>query len=83
MSVTQPIKKRIHRLKSEYEALKKGRESLLAMIDEVEIPESVYNSNAIENSTLTLKETEKILLEQKLSREMSLREVSKQKIWLE
>lgn len=53
------------------------------MIDEVEIPESVYNSNAIENSTLTLKETEKILLEQKLSREMSLREVSKQKIWLE
>lgn len=45
------------------------------MIDEVEIPENVYNSNAIENSTLTLEETEKILLEQKLSRNVSLREV--------
>ena len=45
------------------------------MIDEVEIPENVYNSNAIENSTLTLKETEKILLEQELSRDVSLREV--------
>ena len=45
------------------------------MIDEVEIPESVYNSNAIENSTLTLEETEKILLEQMLSRNVSVREV--------
>jgi Fic family protein len=34
----------------------------------------VYNSNAIENSTLTLKETEKILLAQALMREVSLRE---------
>jgi Fic family protein len=62
-------------LKGEYDSLKKGKESLLAMIDEVEIPENVYNSNAIENSTLTLKETEKILLEQELSRNVSLREV--------
>lgn len=45
------------------------------MIDETEIPENVYNSNAIENSTLTLKETEKILLEQELSREVSVREM--------
>lgn len=45
------------------------------MIDEAEIPESVYNSNAIENSTLTLKETEKILLEQEVSHDVSLREV--------
>ena len=45
------------------------------MIDDVEIPENVYNSNAIENSTLTLEETEKILLEQTLSRNVSLREV--------
>ena len=34
----------------------------------------VYNSNAIENSTLTLKETEKILLEQSLMRTVTLRE---------
>ena len=45
------------------------------MIDEAEIPENVYNSNAIENSTLTLKETEKILLEMDLARNVSLREV--------
>lgn len=45
------------------------------MIDEAEIPEVVYNSNAIENSTLTLQETEKILMEMKVSRNVSLREV--------
>jgi Fic family protein len=45
------------------------------MIDEVEIPENVYNSNAIENSTLTLKETEKILLEMEIQRNVNLREV--------
>ncbi len=45
------------------------------MLDEAEIPESVYNSNAIENSTLTLKETEKILLEMEVSRDVSVREV--------
>lgn len=75
MATTQPIKKRIQTLKAEYDSLKSGKEPLLAMIDEVEIPENVYNSNAIENSTLTLKETEKILLEQELSRDVSLREV--------
>lgn len=75
MAVSQPIKNHIQVLKAEYEKLKIGKESLLAVIDEAEIPENVYNSNAIENSTLTLKETEKILLEQELAREVSVREV--------
>ena len=75
MATSKPIKKRIQALKEEYDALRPGKESLLAMIDEVEMPENVYNSNAIENSTLTLEETEKILLEQTLSRNVSLREV--------
>src|SRR3989339_390216 len=75
MAIIQPIKKRIQALKAEFDTLKSGKESLLTMIDEVEIPENVYNSNAIENSTLTLKETEKILLEQALAREVSVREV--------
>ena len=75
MATTQPIKNRIHTLKREYDTLRGGKQSLLSMIDEVEIPESVYNSNAIENSTLTLQETEKILLEQMLSRNVSVREV--------
>ena len=75
MASTQPIKNRIQALKREYDILRQGKESLLSMIDEVEIPESVYNSNAIENSTLTLNETEKILLEQMISRNVSVREV--------
>ena len=75
MATSKPIKKRIQALKEEYDALRPGKESLLSMIDEVEMPENVYNSNAIENSTLTLEETEKILLEQTLSRNVSLREV--------
>lgn len=79
MPTTQPLRDRIQTLKREYDTLRQGRESLLSMIDEVEIAESVYNSNAIENSTLTLKETERILLEQTLSRDVSVREVFKAK----
>lgn len=75
MSISLPIKKRLEIRKKEYDRLKIGKESLLKIIDEVEIPEGVYNSNAIENSTLTLKETEKILLEMEVSRDVSLREV--------
>lgn len=75
MATSQPIRDRIQALKREYDALREGKEALLSMIDDVEIPENVYNSNAIENSTLTLEETEKILLEQRLSRHVSLREV--------
>jgi Fic family protein len=75
MATTKPIKERIKGLKEQYDSLRSGKESLLRMIDEAEIPESVYNSNAIENSTLTLKETEKILLEMEVARKVSTREV--------
>ena len=54
--------------------MKIGRDSLLQMIAEAELPEQVYNSNAIENSTLTLEETERILLEQAVMRKVSVRE---------
>ena len=66
---------KIDLLKKEFDRLKQGKEALLALIDEAEIAESVYNSNAIENSTLTLKETEKIIMEMEVSRNISLREV--------
>lgn len=75
MATLLQIKKRIKSLKEEYDRLKTGKDSLLKLIDEAEIVESVYNSNAIENSTLTLKETEKILLEMEISRDISVREV--------
>ena len=75
MTTPIQIRERISKLKKEYDRLRIGKDSLLQMIDEAEVPESVYNSNAIENSTLTLKETEKILLEMELSRKVNVREV--------
>jgi Fic family protein len=75
MATTNPVKTEIKNLKAEYDRLAKGKESLLKIIDESELPESVFNSNAIENSTLTLKETERILFEMKVSRNVSVREV--------
>jgi Fic family protein len=65
----------INALAKEYSTLSKLKESLLQIIDESEIAESVFNSNAIENSTLTLKETERILLEMEVEREVSVREL--------
>ncbi len=73
--VSNGTKSKIKALKREFEILKHGKESLLAMLEEVEIPELVYNSNAIENSTLTLKETERILLELEVVRNVSVREL--------
>lgn len=52
-----------------------GKESLVQLLNETEISEHVYNSNAIENSTLTLEETEKILMQIDLSRYVSEREL--------
>lgn len=66
---------RISELLIQYQLKGKNKESLLSMVDEVEIAERVYNSNAIENSTLSLPETEKILLQLEVSRRVSLREI--------
>lgn len=73
--ISEQTKNKIRSLKKEYEQLKAGKESLLVLLREAELPELVYNSNAIENSTLTLKETEKILLEQEVMRDVSVREL--------
>lgn len=75
MAISKDIKKKINTLKRQYEIFKKNRESLLDIVFEAELPESVYNSNAIENSTLTISETEKILLDMEVSRNVSVREV--------
>lgn len=72
---TKSFKDTLRDLKTQYDTLRKGKESLLVLVDEAEIAEAVYNSNAIENSTLTLKETEKILLEMEVARDVSVREV--------
>ena len=75
MATTNPVKNEIKSLKIEYDRLRSGKESLLKIVDESELSESVFNSNAIENSTLTLKETERILLELEISRNVTVREV--------
>ncbi|NTU72805.1 Fic family protein [Candidatus Roizmanbacteria bacterium] len=69
------VSQKISELFTQYQLKSKNKESLLAMVDSVELSERVYNSNAIENSTLTLPETEKILLQLEASRHISLREV--------
>jgi Fic family protein len=65
----------IQTLRDRYYQALPGKEALVKLIAEVEIPEQVYNSNAIENSTLTLEETEKILLQMDLDRFVSEREI--------
>jgi len=62
-------------LRRRFYAAKNGKDSLLEMINQSEVAEHVYNSNAIENSTLTLEETEKILLDLELDRSISNREL--------
>ena len=75
MATNKQIRDRIKKLKQDYDRHKVGKDSLLSLMDEAEIPEAVYNSNAIENSTLTLKDTEKILLDMVVSKDYSVREV--------
>lgn len=66
---------RIQSLRERYYTALPGKQSLIRTINEAEIPEHVYNSNAIENSTLSLEETEKILLEIELERFVEAREI--------
>lgn len=65
----------INRLRERYYAASTGKESLIKLLSEAEVAEQVYNSNAIENSTLTLEETEKILLQIDLDRYITEREI--------
>lgn len=66
---------KIAELRERYYKAAIGKNQLLQMIDEAEVAEQVYNSNAIENSTLSLEETEKILLQIDLDRYISEREI--------
>ena len=66
---------KISLLRERYYRASTGKEALIKLINEAEIAEQVYNSNAIENSTLTLEETEKILLQIDLDRFISEREI--------
>lgn len=66
---------KIQTLRERYYKAATGKDALIKIINEAEVAEQVYNSNAIENSTLTLEETEKILLQIDLDRFVSEREI--------
>ena len=71
MSVNNQIKE----LRERYLKCVYGKDALVSLIEETEVSEQVYNSNAIENSTLTLEETDKILLQIDLDRYITEREL--------
>ncbi len=75
MSKTLHIFKTISQLRERFYNTAVGKQALLKLISDAEVAEQVYNSNAIENSTLTLEETEKILLQIDLDRYITEREM--------
>lgn len=75
MANTLQAYKKIQELRERYYKASVGKEPLLKMIAEAEVSDHVYNSNAIENSTLSLEETDKILLQIELDRYISEREI--------
>jgi len=66
---------KINSLRERYYKASIGKDALIKLVAETEVAEQVYNSNAIENSTLTLEETEKILLQIDLDRYITEREI--------
>ena len=75
MAKTSAVFNKISLLRERYYNASTGKDALIKLISEAEIAEQVYNSNAIENSTLTLEETEKILLQIDLDRFITEREI--------
>ena len=75
MAKTLNVYNKISSLRQRYYKASTGKEALIKLISEAEVAEQVYNSNAIENSTLTLEETEKILLQIDLDRYITEREI--------
>ena len=73
--INQTTKDKIEALFQQYQVLAKEHEAILKEITLAEIPELVYNSNAIENSTLSLEDTEKILSGGQLTGKVNVREV--------
>ena len=73
--INQTSKDKIQALHQQFINLVKGNEAILKEITLAEIPEMVYNSNAIENSTLSLEDTEKILYGGSLDRKVNVREI--------
>ncbi len=75
MNLSQNTLTYINELNDECILISKRKNSLIQMVYEAELPENVYNSNAIAESPLTLQETEKILIDMVIPRNRDLRAV--------
>ena len=75
MARSQKVYHELLELRERYLRAARGKGSLLQLIRESEVSDMVYNSNAIENSTLSLDETERILRQIDLDRVISQKEL--------
>jgi len=73
--INKTTKNRIKELMLQYQSLSYTHSSALNEIALAEVSEMVYNSNAIENSTLSLKDTEDIILRETISKDHDIREI--------
>lgn len=73
--INQITKDRIDSLAKTYRELVEKKPEAIREISIVELPEMVYNSNAIENSTLTLEDTEDILIRNQIRTDHEIREI--------
>lgn len=73
--INQVTKDRINSLAEEYHKLAAQQKEAIKELTLSELPEMVYNSNAIENSTLTLEDTEDILIRNQIRTDHEIREI--------
>ena len=73
--INQVTKDRINNLSQEYHKLATKHKEAIKEFIISELPEMVYNSNAIENSTLTLEDTEDILIRNQIRTDHEIREI--------
>lgn len=73
--VNQITKDKISALKDQYDKLAMVHAEALKEISIAEVPEMVYNSNAIENSTLTLEDTTDIIMRDIITKDHDIREI--------
>lgn len=73
--INQITKDKINQLSKTYRELAIRHEPAIKEISISELPEMVYNSNAIENSTLTLEDTEDILIRDQIRTDHEIREI--------
>ena len=73
--INQVTRDRINSLSEEYRKLATKHKEAIKELTISELPEMVYNSNAIENSTLTLEDTEDILIRNQIRTDHEIREI--------